>query len=51
MLALNVVREAAALPNLAPTVAVSGVTKFSPPTPVHVPVSRLVAFVLYSKLS
>ena len=51
MLALNAVCEAAALPFLAPTVAVSGVTTFSPGTFVHVPLVGSVAFVLYAKLS
>src|SRR5436305_1453048 len=45
----SAVRSAAALPFLAPVVAVSGVTKFKAATPVQVPVTRSVAFVLYSK--
>src|SRR5690242_10444115 len=47
MVELNGVRSGATLPFLAPVVAVSGVTKFSAATPVHVPVVRLVALVLY----
>ena len=51
MLALSAACEAAALPFLAPTVAVSGVTTFSPGTFVHVPLVGSVAFVLSAKLS
>src|SRR4051794_26241040 len=47
----SAVRSAAALPFLAPAVAVSGVTKFSAATFVQVPVTRSVALVLYSKLT
>ena len=46
----SAVRSAAALPFLAPAVAVSGVTKLRAATPVQVPVTRSVALVLYSKL-
>src|SRR3954465_5768460 len=45
----SAVRSAAALPFLAPVVAVSGVTKFRAATLVQVPVTRSVALVLYSK--
>ncbi len=47
---LIAVRFAAAFPSLAPTVAVTGVTKFSAATPVQAPVTRSVALRLYSKL-
>ena len=46
----SAVRSAAALPFLAPTVTVSGVTKLSGAWLVQVPVVRSVALVLYSKL-
>src|SRR6185436_19512719 len=45
----SAVRSAAALPFFAPVVAVSGVTKLRAATLVQVPVTRSVAFVLYSK--
>ena len=45
----SAVRSAAALPFFAPAVAVSGVTKLSAATFVQVPVTRSVAFRLYSK--
>ena len=51
MEAPRAVLSAAALPFLAPTVAVSGVTKLRAGTPAQVPLTRSVAVVLYSKLS
>src|SRR5436305_1225782 len=45
----SAVRSAAALPFLAPVVAVSGVTKLRAATPVQGPVTRSVACRLYSK--
>src|SRR4051794_7020198 len=47
---LSAVRRAAAFPFLAPITDVSGVTKFSAVTLVHVPVVRSVASKLYWKL-